>query len=79
MEEEWEDDEEIIVVFEFYDPNEDQLFSIKALLNGYLDGLNYKSSEFCSINCETVWSRSIIGTANDEQETFLKGTKDKIF
>jgi protein BCP1 len=40
----WED-EEMDVEFIFLDPNENQSTSVKLLVNGYLDGLSFKSSE----------------------------------
>lgn len=75
--EDWEDDEEIVVDFEFYDPNENQFFSIKSLINGYLDGLSYRSSDLAHLIVEQAQVGTMIGTANDDQETFIKGNKDK--
>lgn len=44
----------INVEFEFYDPNPNQFLSIKSLLNGYLDGLSYRSSELTEIILDQV-------------------------
>lgn len=76
-EEDWEDDEEMVIDFEFYDPNENQFFSIKSLINGYLDGLSYRSSDLAQLIVSQVEVGTMVGTANDDQETFIKGTKDK--
>lgn len=44
------DDYDIVNVdLNFYDPSEKQFHSIKNLVNGYLDGLSYNSSELADL------------------------------
>ena len=79
-EEDWEegDDEDMTVEFEFYDPNPNQFFSIKSLINGYLDGLSYRSSDLAQLIIEQVEVGTMIGTLDDEEENLIKNKpKDK--
>jgi protein BCP1 len=77
-EDDWED-EEITVEFEFYEPNPTQFFSIKSLINGYLDGLSYRSSDLAQLIIEQKDLGTMIGTADDEEEenTIKNMPKDK--
>ena len=77
-EEDWEEEEEITVEFEFYDPNPSQFFSIKSLINGYLDGLSYKSSDLAQLIIDQVEIGTMIGALEDEEESLIKNKpKDK--
>lgn len=73
--EDWDDDEEITVDFEFYDPNPNQFFSIKSLINGYLDGLSYKSSDLAQIIIDQVQVGTMIGTLDEEEAEALNKNK----
>ena len=43
-------EEELLNVdFLFYDPNPNQFFSVKNLINGLLDGMSYKSSQLADL------------------------------
>eukprot|EP01016_Furgasonia_blochmanni_P021840 TRINITY_DN2397_c0_g2_i1.p1 TRINITY_DN2397_c0_g2~~TRINITY_DN2397_c0_g2_i1.p1 ORF type:complete len:333 (+),score=72.94 TRINITY_DN2397_c0_g2_i1:106-1104(+) len=61
----WED---ATVDFEFYDPNPNQFFSVKNLINGYLDGFSFKSSELAEIICNQAVVGTMIGCEEDENE-----------
>ena len=53
-EDEWEDDGEVNVDFLFFDPSDKQRSSVKLLINGFLDGLSFRSSELAEIICNQV-------------------------
>ena len=77
MDEDWED-EEITVEFEFYEPNANQFFAVKSLINGYLDGLSYRSSDLAQLISDQKDLGTMIGTADDEEENAIKNMpKDK--
>ena len=44
-----DDYDQIDVNFNFYDPDEKQYHSVKNLLNSYLDGVSFRSSELADI------------------------------
>lgn len=43
------DDEDVDVELLFFDPNENQQSSVKLLVNGYLDGMSFRSSEMAEL------------------------------
>lgn len=49
-----ENEEDNQVEFEFYDPNPAHYASVRGLVNGYLDGASYNSSELANIIVEQV-------------------------
>jgi len=79
-EEDWEDEEEeenLDIEFEFYDPDKSQKRSIVALINGYMDGLSYKSSDLAEI----IINQDILGTmigVEDPEEFKKTGDRDVI-
>ena len=75
--EDWED-EEITVEFEFYEPNPNQFFAVKSLINGYLDGLSYRSSDLAQLIIDQKELGTMIGTEDEEDENAIKSMpKDK--
>jgi len=68
-----EEDEEngdipLDVDFLFLDPNQNQFFSVKSLLNGLLDGLSYNSSDLANIVCDQVVVGTMIGVEGDDEK-----------
>jgi len=51
------------VDFLFLDPNQNQFFSVKSLLNGLLDGLSYNSSDLANIVCDQVSDDSFLSNS----------------
>jgi protein BCP1 len=47
--EDWQSEGEMNIDFLFLDPNENQFSSVKLLVNGYLDGLSFRSSELAEL------------------------------
>ena len=43
------DEGDVDVDLLFFDPNENQFSSIKLLVNGYLDGMSFRSSELAEL------------------------------
>jgi protein BCP1 len=61
-------EQQLSVEFEFYDPDPSQFLSLKSLLNGYLDGLSFGSSELCDLVIEQVEVGTMIGVAEEGEE-----------
>mmetsp|Transcript_15350 Transcript_15350/g.18500 ORF Transcript_15350/g.18500 Transcript_15350/m.18500 type:complete len:402 (+) Transcript_15350:127-1332(+) len=61
-----EHDEEVNVDFEFFDPKPDDFHGIKQLMQNYLDGKVYNSSELCDILIAQTSVGTIIRTSEDE-------------
>ena len=60
-------EEQVSVEFEFYDPDDSHFLSLKSLLNGYLDGLSFGSSELCDLVIDQVEVGTMIGVAEDDE------------
>ncbi|CAK64251.1 unnamed protein product (macronuclear) [Paramecium tetraurelia] len=62
-------EEEINLDFVFLDPNQKQFHSIKSFINGYLEGISFKSSELANIICDQVELGTMVGQ-EDEDNVF---------
>ncbi|CAD8072877.1 unnamed protein product [Paramecium primaurelia] len=62
-------EEEINLDFVFLDPNQKQFHSIKTFMNGYLEGISFKSSELANIICDQVELGTMVGQ-EDEDNVF---------
>ncbi|CAD8066101.1 unnamed protein product [Paramecium sonneborni] len=62
-------EEEINLDFVFLDPNQKQFHSIKTFINGYLEGISFKSSELANIICDQVELGTMVGQ-EDEDNVF---------
>ena len=54
-----DEENKVDIDFEFYDPNDNQYHSVKALINGYLDGDAYNLGEVADIICKQVIKHNI--------------------
>lgn len=55
------------VDFNFYDPNEKQFHSVKVLVNGYLDGLSFNSSDLADIIVNQGEVGTMVGIDDPDQ------------
>ncbi|CAK79692.1 unnamed protein product (macronuclear) [Paramecium tetraurelia] len=62
-------EEEVNLDFVFLDPNQKQFHSIKTFINGYLEGISFKSSELANIICDQVELGTMVGQ-EDEDNVF---------
>jgi protein BCP1 len=61
------------VDFVFLDPNVNQQSSVKMLINGYLDGLSFRSTELADLIVKQAELGTMVGTEdNDEDEPEYK-------
>jgi protein BCP1 len=66
--EDWEEDDGALNVdFVFYDPDPNQFFSVKNLINGLLDGLSYKSSQLADLITKQAIVGTMIGCEDDDE------------
>lgn len=70
-------EQQVSVEFEFYDPDASHFLSLKSLLNGYLDGLSFGSSELCDLVIDQVEVGTMIGVAEEDENIEKKQQKNE--
>lgn len=66
-----DDEREVVVDFEFYDPQESDYLGLKALLNAYLDGAQYNVSQLADTIIAQGAPGTVIKTGEDEDPVGL--------
>ena len=66
----WEDNDgaDVNVDFQFYDPSPDHFHAVKNLVNTYLDGASFKSSELTELIVSQVQLGTMVGIEDAETE-----------